>query len=232
MLEAHDSSLSVRMSYFIRHTEIRIQSGRVWLDAVLSHAPDVRGLIIEAQPCLSQLSSSPAFHATSLIREAGFASLLVNMLTAQELMDDEDCAYDIALLSARLQSVLDWVAQQPQLSQLPLGLLASDTVAAAAVRTLVRFPQRVAALCIRDGRADLAGADPLRQLQTPCLLQVHADSPLRVPSSQAYALMTATRAWQDLADKAQHSALAEATHSSRDWFLQHLPKPATQDPQA
>ncbi len=165
------------MKLTLRHTDIRIQAERVWLDALLSHAPDVRGLIIQAAPYISQLSESRENHAARHLREEGFGTLLVSMLTPYEESRDPDVRYDISLLTRRLQALLVWIDQQPRLSGLPIGLLAIDTVAAAGVRHIAREPERISAMTIRCGRADLAGAEPLRRLAVPTLVQVPGNEP-------------------------------------------------------
>ncbi|MDB5800730.1 MAG: putative phosphoribosyltransferase [Rhodocyclales bacterium] len=216
------------MKLTLRHTDIRIQAERVWLDALLSHAPDVRGLIIQAAPYISQLSESRENHAAKRLREAGFGTLLVSMLTPYEESRDPDVRYDVSLLTRRLQALLVWIDQQPQLTTLPVGLLAIGTVAAAGVRHVARDPERVSALVIRCGRADLAGAEPLRRLTIPTLVLVPGNEPeLLRPNQQAYALMGQTKAWQEIPDASasliEPGTLEVAAKAASEWFGTHMP---------
>ncbi|MDB5815674.1 MAG: putative phosphoribosyltransferase [Rhodocyclales bacterium] len=222
------------MTLTLRHADIRIQAERVWLDALLSHAPDVRGLIIQAAPYISQLSESRENHAAKRLREAGFGTLLVSMLTPYEESRDPDVRYDISLLARRLQALLTWIDQQPQLTSLPVGLLAIGTVAAAGVRHVAREPERIAAMTIRCGRADLAGAEPLRRLTVPTLVLVPGNEPeLLSPNRQAYALMGQTKSWLEIPNASlsliEPGTLETAAKAASDWFSLHMPAAPVQD---
>jgi putative phosphoribosyl transferase len=217
------------MKFAFRHADIRIQAERVWLDALLSHAPDVRGLIILAAPYISQLSESRENHAAKRLREASFGTLVVSMLTPYEESRDPDVRYDVSLLTRRLQALLTWIDQQPRLSGLPVGLLAVDTVAAAGVRHIAREPERISAMTIRCGRADLAGAEPLRRLAVPTLVQVPGNEPdLLAPNRQAFALMGYTKLWQEIpgasASLIEPGTLDAAAKAASEWFVTHIPE--------
>ena len=212
----------------LRHTDIRIQAERAWLDALLSCAPDVRGLIVSISPWIGHLRDSREHYAAGILHEAGFGTLLVSVLTPYEESRDPDVRYAIALLGSRLQALLTWVEQQPGLGELPLGLLATGTMAAAAIRQLVREPGQVAALVSRAGRVDLAGAEPLRRLTVPILMQVPGEArELTQPSLQAYAHLGAPKQWHEVSNASacfiEPGTLEAVTSEAAGWFLQHLP---------
>lgn len=220
------------MSYALRHTDLRIQADRVWLDAFLSHAPDVRGLVLCASPWFGRLRDSREDYAARVLRDAGYATLLVNLLSSYEETRDPELRYDVSLLATRLQAVMLWVENQPQLGRLPLGLQALGTVAAAGVRAIAREPEtvgeRIGAIVARSARADLAGAEPLRRLRVPTLLVMPGQEPaLLPPAEQAYALIGGEKAWKVVpyasVDFIEPGALEAAASNARDWFLQHLP---------
>lgn len=220
--------------FALRHTDIRVQAERVWLDALLAHAPDVRGLVIQIVPYITRLPESRENVHAARLREAGFGTLLVSMLTPYEEARDPDMRYDVSMLGARLSSILTWVDQQPQLSLLPLGLIAIGTTAGAAVRHLAREPHRISALCLRSARPDLAGAEPLRRLKVPTLVQLPTAEPdLRAPNEQAYALMSQVREWQEIegasANLIEPGSLETAAAAARDWCLAHMPEAPTPD---
>ncbi|MET7012753.1 alpha/beta hydrolase [Uliginosibacterium flavum] len=222
----------------LRHTDIRIQAERAWLDALLTFAPDVRGLIICAAPYIGHLRGSRDNYASGILHEAGYGTLLVSMLTPYEESRDPDVRYDVSLLGNRLNALLTWIDQQAGLSDMPLGLQATGTVVAASIRHLVREPHRVSALVSRAGRADLAGADPLRRLSVPILLQVPGEArDLLKPSQQAYAHLSGNKQWHEISNASagfiEPGALESITREASDWFLQHLPArplpPAAED---
>lgn len=220
------------MPLALRHTDIRIQAERVWLDALLSSAPDVKGLLICATPYVTRLRDSREALSAGILREYGYGTLVVSMLTPYEESRDPDVRYDVSMLGHRLQALIAWIEQQPDLEELPLGLLAVDTVAAAAIRYLVREPERIGALVSRAGRADLAGADPLRRLRTPTLMLVpEAEPNLSHSSAQAYQLLGSEKVWQTLghtsATLIEPGALEASAHAAAEWFTTHLPMRAT-----
>ncbi|HEX5125709.1 MAG TPA: alpha/beta hydrolase [Rhodocyclaceae bacterium] len=216
------------MTLALRHTDIRIQAERVWLDALLSYAPDVRGLIVIAAPYIGRLRDSRENHSAASLRDAGFGTLMISMLTPYEENRDPDVRFDVPLLHHRMQALLAWIDQQPQLTGLPIGILAIDTIASACVRLLSKEPERVSAVVTRSGRADLAGADPLRKLHVPTLmLMPGAETDLRAPSEHAYALIGGEKAWREFPDVSagfiEPGALESSAAAARDWFTQHLP---------
>jgi putative phosphoribosyl transferase len=213
------------MSYLLRHSDIRVQAEGAWLDALLSHAPDVRGLILWASPDPLPLRGSMEDQAAQVFHEAGFATLLLNLLTPQEAEREPDLRFNIPQLMARLQAVLDWAWHQPGLEGIPAGLMATDTVAAAAIRLLAREPDTAFALVSHCGRADLAGGEPLRQLRCPLLMLETADAP--ASARAAWACLGGERLWQDIAASRETSVGATATDAATraacDWFVRHLP---------
>src|SRR5262249_41790512 len=74
-------------------------------------------------------------------------------------------------LATRLADAVDWLADQPQTSELPVALFGASTGAAAALVAATQRPQRVRAVVSRGGRPDLAG-DALRLAGVPTLLVV------------------------------------------------------------
>ena len=68
----------------LRHTQLSIPANGVWLDGMLAHAPDVRALALclhsHGHPALEQ-AARPLELA---LQAAGFATMVVNLLTRQE----------------------------------------------------------------------------------------------------------------------------------------------------
>ena len=190
----------------------------------------MRGLIIVALPHHGPLRNSSEDIACQILRDNGFATLIVSLLTPYEATRDPDTVFDVSLLNSRLQASVGGVARQPELEQLPLGLLCAGTSASAAIRSLAQAPSQLHALVCRAARIDLAGAEPLKRLQKPILLLMPQDNAaLRAPATAAYALIAAPRAWQDFAgeDFSQPQTLAASMHAASDWFGQHLPPRAS-----
>jgi pimeloyl-ACP methyl ester carboxylesterase len=158
------------------------------------------------------------------LREAGFATLLFDLLTRDE--DTVTSArFDIPRLATRLDEVLDWVARQPGLGGLPLGLFGASTGSAAA---LVAAAERndVRAVVSRGGRPDLAGSAALRDVRAPTLLVVGgADVEVLALNRDALEHLGGT-ARLVVVPGAGHlfeerGTLAEAARHATAWFEQH-----------
>lgn len=217
------------MPLILRRSEIRIQAEKAWLDALLAFAPDVRGLIVCAVPHVARLREARDINLCKVLETAGFATLLLSLLTPHEDMRDPDLKYDIALLCQRLAAVCNWIDHQPVMDELPLGIIASDTAAASAIRLAQQSESRVAALVSKAGRVDLAGAAPLRSLQVPLLMLIPGAEPqLQAPSRQAFALLDGPREFVEIPQAStsfmEPGTLDTAAQLSCRWLLSHLPQ--------
>lgn len=209
----------------LRHTQLSIPANGVWLDGMLAHAPDVRGLALclhsHGHPSLEQ----PARPVELALQAAGFATMAVDLLTRQEAQRDPDASYNIPRLTDRILASTEWIAHQPPLAGLPLALVASDTGCAAAIRAAVRAPERFIAIACLGGRADLAGAEPLRAVRTPVRLIVTPGTTEAGILDRAYPLMKGNHHWLALPptdDERERELLA--ARASTTWLRQHLPQ--------
>ena len=118
---------------------------------------------------LSRRNREVALH----LYDAGYATLLVDLLTLDE--DREDCLTgafqgNIELLASRLIAASEWVSES-EARELPVGYLTSGVASGAAVVAAVREPELVDALVFRGGRPDLGGIS-LHKLLQPSLFIV------------------------------------------------------------
>jgi dienelactone hydrolase len=146
----------------------------------------------------------------------------------EELVEDatERMGTDIALLSRRLIETIDWAAEQPSLTRLPIGLFVTGRGAAAALVASVVEHGRVAAIVSTGGWLEQAGP-VLRRVTTPTLLIVAGDDPAdareceaafrRMPSSCEMVLVKGTTSRRDLAVAAE-----EIGRHALSWFERHL----------
>jgi pimeloyl-ACP methyl ester carboxylesterase len=104
------------------------------------------------------------------LRQAGFATLLFDLLTEQE-EGRRELVFDIPLLARRLELVTRWAIAEPQTRELPVGYFGASTGAAAALRAAAAAGEVVRAVVSRGGRPDLAG-DRLAYVTAPTLLIV------------------------------------------------------------
>lgn len=129
------------------------------------------GLVIFAHGSGSGRLSPRNNHVASGLRDAGLATLLIDLLTAKEERDRTKI-FDIPLLASRLSSVAAWAKLMPQLARLPVGYFGASTGAGAALLAASAQDADVQAIVSRGGRPDLAGAHALARVRAPTLLIV------------------------------------------------------------
>ena len=195
----------------------------------LSIPTDARGIVVFAHGSGSSRNSPRNRFVADTLRAAGLATLLMDLLTeAEEAEDVRTLAlrFDIGLLARRLASATDWLAQQPDVSALPVGYFGASTGAGAALVAAAERPAAVAAVVSRGGRPDLAGPS-LGSVRSPTLLIVGgADEPVIEMNRDAMRQMSAL-AHLEIVPGATHlfeepGALEQVATLARAWFAHYL----------
>jgi putative phosphoribosyl transferase len=153
---------------------VRIEVGRVSVDGDMHLPPRPAGLVIFAHGSGSSRFSRRNRAVASALEQAGFGTLLLDLLTQAEDAVDEHTAeyrFDIPLLGQRVIGAVDWADSRSDLRPLPLALFGASTGAAAALVAAAVRPKRTKAVISRGGRPDLAG-HALSQVEAPTLLIV------------------------------------------------------------
>lgn len=176
----------------------------------------------------SRFSSRNKFVANE-INKAGLATLLFDLLTAQEDATDQitgEFRFNIPLLARRLIDSIDWLQRHELGKDLPIGLFGASTGAAAALIAAAELPSQIGAVVSRGGRPDLA-RESLPDVRAPTLLIVggYDDDVIRL-NREAYSLITAEHRLE-IVPAATHlfpepGKLEQVAQLARDWFLQYL----------
>lgn len=149
---------------------ITIDAGQVSLAGLLETPAQPVGTVVFAHGSGSSRHSPRNRQVARVLQEAGFATLLFDLLTDAEATDRAN-VFDIELLGGRLLDVVAWVRRQPVLDALPVGLFGASTGAGAALVAAADPACDVSAVVSRGGRPDLAG-DRLDAVRAPTLLIV------------------------------------------------------------
>ncbi len=128
------------------------------------------GLVIFAHGSGSSRLSPRNRQVAEALNEAGFATLLFDLLTTEEELDRAK-VFDIALLAERLLAATAWVRDEAEIGELPISYFGASTGAAAALRAAARLGAEIRAVVSRGGRPDLA-AESLEEVASPTLLIV------------------------------------------------------------
>ena len=158
---------------------IRIPAPGVLLDGDLTLPLRSAAVVLFAHGSGSSRRSPRNQHVAKALNRAGFATLLMDLLTAQEEKFDlhtRELRFDIPRLATRLTAAVDWLAGDARTASLRVFLYGASTGAAAALITAADRPTRVSGVVSRGGRPDLAG-DAHQRLQTPTLLIVGGNDP-------------------------------------------------------
>jgi len=213
---------------------VRIPADTETLDGDVRIPAGANGIVVFAHGSGSSRHSSRNRFVAENLHRGGLATLLFALLTPEE--EDQErithhLRFNIHLLAQRLVAATDWLADQPQTRQLPVGYFGASTGGGAALTAAAIRSKRVSAVVSRGGRPDLAGAH-LVKVRAPTLLIVGGlDSQVLTLNRQALVHLTGEKRLE-VVEGATHlfeepGALEQVAGLACDWFQRHLLPPAT-----
>jgi putative phosphoribosyl transferase len=200
----------------------------IGLAGTLRIPDDAQGLVVFAHGSGSSRLSPRNMKVAEGLHSCGLATLLFDLLTAEE-EDDRANVFNIGLLATRLIDAVTWLDREPMTAQLPFGLFGASTGAAAALVAAARLGEGVRAIVSRGGRPDLAG-HVLDQIRVPTLLIVGGiDFGVIELNEQALQRLRGPKALE-IVPGASHlfpepSALEAVIDHAARWFRRFLPGP-------
>jgi putative phosphoribosyl transferase len=178
----------------IQHREVTVHVDSVSLGGNLAMPKDARAIVLFAHGSGSSRHSPRNRFVADTLNAAGLATLLFDLLTAEEETIDvraRELRFDIGLLADRLTGAIDWLSSQKDTRDLWVGLFGASTGAAAALMAAARRPGIVGVVISRGGRPDLAD-EALPAVKAPTLLIVGGDDTVAIKlNRQASARMLA-----------------------------------------
>ncbi len=202
--------------------EVSIAAGGATLHATFTEPDSARGVIVFAHGSGSGRHSPRNQFVARALNAAGFATLLADLLTAEEdRIDARTRAYrfDIGLLATRVVALIDWVSGDA-------GLFGASTGAAAALIAAADRPEVVRAVVSRGGRPDLAGA-ALSNVKAPTLLIVGGHDTQVIGLNEQALDEIRSEKRLDIVPGATHlfeepAALERVAELAATWFTSHL----------
>jgi dienelactone hydrolase len=199
------------------------------LFATLAIPPGAAGVIVFAHGSGSSRQSPRNRAVAARLNAAGFATLLLDLLTPEEDVQDRltaELRFDIALLTRRLTGAVVWASHHDETARLPVGLFGASTGGAAALATAAERPLQVRAVVVRGGRPDLAGP-ALREVRAPTLLIVGGDDRDVLDINRRACAVMRTECALAVVPGATHlfeerGALEEVSRLAVEWFTRHL----------
>ena len=208
---------------------VRIPSARTELMGDLTIPTSAEGLVLFAHGSGSSRHSPRNQFVARIIQESGTATLLFDLLTAEEERADivsRRYAFDIDFLARRLTEATRWIQQHPEAAHLSLGYFGSSTGAGAALVAAAAVGDVIHAVVSRGGRPDLA-EEALARVKAPTLLIVGGHDEVVIDLNRAaLAELTCSKELR-IIPGATHlfeepGALEEVARMASDWFHRYL----------
>ena len=210
-----------------RLVEVPVRDVR--LEGTLTVPPAAHGIVVFAHGSGSGRFSPRNRAVAGVLVDAGLATLLMDLLTAEEEAEDIKTArlrFDIGLLAERVVGAIDWLTSEPTLAELTVGCFGASTGAAAALIAAAERPKRVVAVVSRGGRPDLAG-DALPRVRAPTLLIVGGSDTMVIQLNRRAQVLLGGESRLEIVPGATHlfeepGALEQVAATAREWFLRYL----------
>jgi len=208
-----------------RDVEVDLPALPVPLRGRLTVPRGARGAVVFAHGSGSSRHSPRNRYVADVLTEAGFATLLFDLLTPAE-DTDRSKIFDIPLLARRLADVTDWLRGEPEVAGLAMGYFGASTGAAAALWAAAEEGSHIEAIVSRGGRPDLAAAR-LAAVEAPTLLIVGGADELVLDLNKQAATLLRHENRVAVVPGATHlfsepGALESVAVLARDWFVRHL----------
>lgn len=210
--------------------QVQIQVGySITLEGNLTIPENARGVVLFAHGSGSGRHSPRNQYVAGVLQNAGFATLLIDLLTQQEEAEDMHTAhlrFDIPLLSKRVVGATNWLTTNSSTANLKIGCFGASTGAAAALVAAAELPLLIGAVVSRGGRPDLAGSC-LTSILTPTLLIVGGnDLQVIELNRMAFSLLRGPKELE-IVSGATHlfeepGTLEKVAQLASDWFTRFL----------
>ncbi|GAB4346653.1 MAG: dienelactone hydrolase family protein [Leptolyngbyaceae cyanobacterium] len=210
---------------------VSVSADSVQLEGNLVIPAGAQGVVLFAHGSGSSRHSPRNRYVASVLQQAGLATLLLDLLTAEEEAIDlrtRQLRFDIGLLAARLVGATDWLCHTPATRSFRIGYFGASTGSAAALIAATQRPEVVSAIVSRGGRPDLAGA-VLPQVKAPTLLIVGGhDFPVITMNEDALAQLHHAAAKRlEIVPRATHlfeepGTLEQVAMLASQWFQRYL----------
>lgn len=208
---------------------VRIRADDAVLDGDLVVPQPAAGLVIFAHGSGSSRFSQRNRAVAAVLQAGGFATLLLDLLTAEEEAVDvrtRQYRFDIDRLARRVVAAVDWAEGDVRVAHLPVACFGASTGAAAALVAAAGRPERVGAVISRGGRPDLAG-EALSAVTSPTLLVVGGNDAMVIRLNESAMRAMRTEVALKIVPGATHlfeepGTLEEVCRLALAWCQRHL----------
>ncbi len=213
----------------VTRQQLEIAARGVTLNATLELPGGASALVLLVHGCGENHGGERNREVAAVLRRAGIATLLLDLLTPEEEDSDRHMGhlrFNVGLFARRIVRATEYLLSGGDACTASLGYFGSGTGAAAALIAAAQQDECVSAVVARGGRPDLAGAY-LELVTAPSLLIVgERDAHVLEINREAYARMRCTRELAVIPRASHHfeepGTLAMASELAVAWFLSLL----------
>jgi putative phosphoribosyl transferase len=210
-------------------TDMKIPVGNVELEGTLTMPSGAKGVVLFAHGSGSSRFSPRNQYVAKEFNKAKVATLLFDLLTAEEEETDvltAEYRFNITLLAERLIGATEWLRNDLLTKNLAFGYFGASTGAAAALIAAAKLPNDIVAVVSRGGRPDLAG-EYLQSVVAPTLLLVGGFDTEVIELNRLAMDQMASEKKLFIVPGATHlfeepGALEQVAKVSTEWFLRYL----------
>jgi dienelactone hydrolase len=208
---------------------VKINLSNATIDGILTIPKNSRSIVVFAHGSGSGRLSSRNQFVAKMLREGKLATLLIDLLTAEEEIFDlqtRKLRFDIQLLANRVLEVTDWLKENEKTQLLKVGYFGASTGAAAALVAAANRTDDIKVVVSRGGRPDLAGA-MLSCVKAPTLLIVGGDDVGVIELNESAKKQMQCEVKLEIVPGATHlfeepGTLEQVGELSRAWFKAHF----------
>jgi len=206
--------------------EVVVDAKDANLEGTLIVPENAGGVVLFAHGSGSSRFSPRNNYVAEILNDAGFATLLLDLLTRQEDLDYE-MRFDIELLTGRLLEATSWLQSENRTRQMKIGYFGASTGAASAIKAAAKLGKSISAVVSRGGRPDLASPEELAHVVSPTLLIVGSRDGSVVELNREAFLYLACEKEMKVIPGASHlfeepGKLEQVATAAKDWFRRYL----------
>ncbi len=216
--------------------DVQIPLRGIVLEGKLSVPNDARGIVVFAHGSGSSRFSRRNIWEADYLQRHGFATLLFDLLTAEEDAIDthtRQFRFDIPTLAKRLSCATRWLIDSGYADELPVGYFGASTGAAAALIAASELGERISAVVSRGGRPDLAGGALVNVISPVLLIVGGSDEAVIELNREAYEQLACRKEVRVIPGAAhlfeEPGTLEQVAELAAAWYSQYFPasKPMT-----
>lgn len=203
---------------------VRIATDKLTMEGMLWLPEEHAGVVLFVGGSGFNRVRPPNDYVASVLRNARLGTLWLDLLPQET--STQSAHPDIGKLSERVGAACIWLRRQDATCDLPIGLFAVGSGAAAALQVAAALGRGISALVLRSARPELVAHGTLTRIMAPTMLIVGGlDDGVIGTNRAAYAALRCKKRFE-IVPGATHSFeepgnLEVVARLARAWFLQH-----------